>query len=86
MNSIAAIATMTSKGQLTVPKAVREALGLQEGSEVRFEADPGTGKTMLEPIRYTLEDLWGFADETLRPKSSMSFEDMNRAKVRGASR
>lgn len=30
--SITAVATMTSKGQLTIPKAVREALGLYEGA------------------------------------------------------
>lgn len=29
-------ARMTSKGQVTVPKAVREALGLQEGDELVF--------------------------------------------------
>ena len=29
-------ATLTSKGQLTVPKAVRDALGLREGDRVVF--------------------------------------------------
>ena len=32
-------AKMSSKGQLTVPKAVREALGLKEGDEVVFRVD-----------------------------------------------
>lgn len=30
---------MTSKGQLTVPKAVREALGVAEGDEVVFRVE-----------------------------------------------
>ncbi|GAC1596807.1 MAG: hypothetical protein NVS3B21_20910 [Acidimicrobiales bacterium] len=32
-------AKMTSKGQVTVPKAVREALGLEEGDELVFRVE-----------------------------------------------
>jgi antitoxin PrlF len=32
-------ARVTSKGQVTVPKAVREALGIQEGDEVLFRVE-----------------------------------------------
>ncbi len=31
-----ASATLTSKGQLTVPKSVREALGLESGDRIEF--------------------------------------------------
>jgi AbrB family looped-hinge helix DNA binding protein len=34
-----AAAKLTSKGQLTVPKAVRDALGLKEGDEVMFHVE-----------------------------------------------
>jgi AbrB family looped-hinge helix DNA binding protein len=34
-----AAARMTSKGQLTVPKAVRDALGLREGDDVVFRVE-----------------------------------------------
>lgn len=34
-----AAARLTSKGQLTVPKAVREALGLKEGDQVVFRLE-----------------------------------------------
>jgi AbrB family looped-hinge helix DNA binding protein len=36
---VEAAAKITSKGQVTVPKAVREALGIREGDEVVFRVD-----------------------------------------------
>jgi AbrB family looped-hinge helix DNA binding protein len=33
---------MGAKGQVVIPKEIREALGLQPGSEVDFERDGGT--------------------------------------------
>lgn len=77
------LATMTSKGQLTVPKAIRDALGLREGDRVRFELDPVTGKTYLEPVRYRPEDLASFAIPGAR---RMSFAEMEAAKRTGARR
>jgi AbrB family looped-hinge helix DNA binding protein len=35
------MATVTSKGQITVPKEVRDALGLIPGSQVEFVLDSG---------------------------------------------
>jgi antitoxin PrlF len=34
-------ARVTSKGQVTVPKAVRDALGIEEGDEVYFRVEGG---------------------------------------------
>jgi len=36
---VEAAAKVTSKGQVTVPKAVREALGIREGDEVVFRVE-----------------------------------------------
>jgi len=33
------VATVTSKGQVTVPKSVREALGLAEGDQIVFRVE-----------------------------------------------
>jgi antitoxin PrlF len=33
--------TVTSKGQVTIPKKVRDLLGIERGSEVDFELTPG---------------------------------------------
>jgi antitoxin PrlF len=50
-------ATMTSKGQLTVPKAVRERLGLEPGDYVLFEIEADSAT--LKPLRrQTIESLF----------------------------
>ena len=36
------VATLTAKGQVTVPKAVREALGLQRGDQLSWEVEDGS--------------------------------------------
>jgi antitoxin PrlF len=41
--------TMTSKGQVTVPKRLREALGLKPGSEVVFEYQ-GNGRATIRRV------------------------------------
>jgi AbrB family looped-hinge helix DNA binding protein len=79
----AAVATMTSKGQLTIPKAIRDALGLHEGDQVRFELDSTHAKAAMEPVKYRAEDLWNLA---IPGAPRMSFEDMEAAKRAGARR
>jgi antitoxin PrlF len=41
MPSIQEIATLTSKGQITLPKAVRQILGVETGGKVAFEVRDG---------------------------------------------
>jgi antitoxin PrlF len=44
-------ATITSKGQITVPREVRRALGVRSGDKLLFESD---GKGMrVRPVRST---------------------------------
>jgi len=42
---------LTSKGQVTVPKAIREALGLRAGSTVRFEVRADGSVAMVKVDR-----------------------------------
>jgi antitoxin PrlF len=41
---------LTSKGQVTVPKTVRDYLGLKPGGAVAFERLP-SGEVVLRPVR-----------------------------------
>ena len=45
-------ATLTSKGQVTIPKAVRELLGLHTGDALEFEVEQG--KLAVRPARRAL--------------------------------
>jgi antitoxin PrlF len=51
MQGITGMATnLTSKGQVTVPKSVRDYLGLKPGAAVTFER-LSTGEVVLRPVR-----------------------------------
>ena len=42
------LATLTAKGQVTMPKAVREALGLRQGDQLSWELEDGAVR--VEPV------------------------------------
>ena len=48
--------TVTSKGQVTIPKRIRDELGLSAGTEVEFILE-GDGKLRLRPKEPALERL-----------------------------
>lgn len=59
-------ATVTAKGQVTIPKAVRERMGLRVGDKVDFVVDRGeyrlrkhVGPNPLKPYRGYLKELAG---------------------------
>ena len=78
-------ATVTSKGQVTLPRAVRTRLGIGTGSRIRFTLPPGGGFA-AHPVLSELEDLWAMADQTNKPGPIMSLEEMNATKTRRARR
>ena len=68
--------TLTSKGQITIPQPVREALGLKTGQKLDFRILPN-GHVELEVLRQaTLEDL-----QTLLPppEVTLSLQEMDQA-------
>ena len=74
-------ATVTSKGQVTLPRELRQRLGIQRGSRIRFSI-PLRGAVKVEPVLYDLEDLWRMADQGGEAGQVMTFEEMDAAKAR----
>ena len=90
MTATAVEATVTSKGQVTLPKELRKRLGIQRGSRIRFSI-PASGAIRVEPVLYELEDLWrmaelggqsldGGAGGLMPPR--MTFDEMDATKAR----
>ena len=74
------IATLTSKGQITLPISVRNALGISAGAQVDFL--PVDGSFILVPVRSDVSSLKGrFAGRVKKP---VTIEAMNEAIAAGA--
>lgn len=69
-----ATATITSKGQVTLPKSVRDKLGVEAGHRVEFiETDAGF---LVKPATRDIRMLKGVLPKPRRP---VTLEAMNRA-------
>lgn len=75
------LATLTSKGQVTIPKEVRDKLDLEAGDQLDFVvSDDGSVRLRKRALR--VDDVFGaFAH---RGKEALSVEDMDRAIARGS--
>jgi antitoxin PrlF len=72
-----ATATITSKGQITLPKAIRTKLGLEAGHRVEFvETDAGF---LVKPATRDIRSLKGILPKPAKP---VTIEDMNRSLAR----
>jgi AbrB family looped-hinge helix DNA binding protein len=75
-------ATLTSKGQLTLPKSVRERMGLDSGDRVEF-VEVTDGVFNIVAATRDVRELRGMIN---KPKEAVSLDEMNRAIARRASR
>ncbi|MGA2696028.1 MAG: AbrB/MazE/SpoVT family DNA-binding domain-containing protein [Terriglobales bacterium] len=73
-----ATATVTSKGQITIPAKVRDALGIESGDRVEF-VPTETGGFVIIPANKSIEDLKGII---AKPSKPVSIECMNKAIAR----
>jgi antitoxin PrlF len=72
-------AKLTSKGQVTIPKAIRDRLGLKPGARLEFYIDEHGRAVMVPTVK--LSELVGLLR---RPQTAVSIEEMNEAIAQGA--
>jgi len=74
-----ATATVTSKGQITIPLEMRTELGLKPGDKVIFAKNPG-GRYVLYPKNGSVQQLKGILGKF---DHVVSIEEMNEAVAQG---
>lgn len=75
-------ATVTSKGQVTIPKPIRDRLHLEAGDKIDFIVDEA-GDVRITPVTVPVARLKGMVP---KPGSPVSLAKMDEAIARGASR
>jgi AbrB family looped-hinge helix DNA binding protein len=73
-------AKVTSQGQVTVPKDIRERLKLRPGGTVEFAIE-NSGRVVMSAKRSSILDLVGILP---KPKRTVTLEEMDEAIKRGA--
>lgn len=68
-----ATATLTSKGQITIPAQVRASLGLDTGDRIEF-VELENGQFAIMAATHSVQDLKGLIR---KPASPVSIDDMN---------
>ena len=76
-----ATATVTTKGQVTIPAAVRRRMRLKAGSKIDF-VENEAGETVIRAKTGDIRKLYGFIKYDGPP---VSIEEMNEAVRKGAS-
>jgi antitoxin PrlF len=72
--------TLSAKGQVTIPKEMREALDLRPGDQLIYSVVDG--EIILTPKNVDLKDLAGFLGDA--PNGRASLEDIDAAAVMAA--
>ncbi len=72
-------ATVSGKGQLTIPREIRERVGLSKGRNVRLTLDDG--RIVMSPKPLRLRDLAGILG---KPPRSLTLEEMDDAIAQAA--
>lgn len=76
-------ATLTSKGQITIPKDVRDRLGLESGDQVNFIVLEN-GRVLMQPASVRVTELKGILYK--KGRRAVTVEKMNAAVAKRMSR
>jgi len=63
-------ATMTSKGQITIPKSIRDLLHLHTGDRVAFSVR-GDAEAVLKPVTKSVDEVFGRLHSRSQPKRTV---------------
>ncbi|HEY1608316.1 MAG TPA: AbrB/MazE/SpoVT family DNA-binding domain-containing protein [Paraburkholderia sp.] len=77
-----ASATVTSKGQVTIPVEVRDRLGLESGDRVEFILNEERGRYEVVPVTHSITALKGIIR---KPAKAVTIDEMNAAIARQGS-
>ncbi|MCK4558499.1 MAG: type II toxin-antitoxin system PrlF family antitoxin [Calditrichia bacterium] len=69
------VSTLTSKGQLTIPKSIRKRFKLHRGDKIEFIIDR-EGAIRLVPVKSSVKELKGMVPPS---NKKVSLEDMQNA-------
>ena len=63
-------ATLTTKGQVTIPKAIRDYLRLREHDKIEILAS-NEGEAIIRPVSKKIDDLYGIFEKSAIQKPGM---------------
>ncbi len=73
-----AVATLKSKGQVTLPKEVRDRLRLGVGEKLDFRVDEASRTATIVPLNKSVDDVFGMLRSSTE-ESAKSVEEMDEA-------
>ncbi|WDE98212.1 AbrB/MazE/SpoVT family DNA-binding domain-containing protein [Lentisphaera profundi] len=71
-----ALAKLTTKGQVTIPKSIRESLHLNTGDKIEIVINK-EGEAVIRPISKKVDDIFGILKKP--QQKTLSIEEMNEA-------
>ncbi len=79
-----ALATLTKRGQVTIPQAVRESLGLHTGDKLEFIINK-SGEALFRRVTKKVDDVFGRLHKTERkPVSVEQMDAVIRQKIQAS--